>query len=153
MIRHCAALFKPFLWVLDKLAPVGDLCARIWLAKVFFMSGLVKVQGWDQTLTLFEQEYMVPILSPHIAAVMGTVAELMLPILLVLGLGGRFITFVLFAYNIIAMISYPSLWTPAGAQGLDQHICWGLLLALLMFHGSGKLSLDYLIQKKFGSKL
>lgn len=153
MIRFFAFLFKPFFWVLDKLTPIGDLCARLWVAKIFFMAGLLKIQGWEETLMLFEHEYSVPFLSPFNAALIGTGAELLLPILLVLGLGGRLIIFIFFMYNIIAMVSYPHLWTPDGALGLDQHISWGLLLALLMFHGSGKLSLDYLIRKKHGHHL
>jgi len=38
-------------------------------------------------------------------------------------------------------------------MGLDQHINWGLLLALLMCHGSGKLSIDYWLRKKHGHTL
>ena len=153
MVRFFAYLLKPFFWTLDKLTPVGDLLARIYVAKIFFMSGLVKYQAWEDTLTLFEYEYKVPFLSPYTAAVLGTGAELILPILLLLGLGGRLIIFVFFMYNVIAVVSYPQLWTPEGAFGLDQHICWGLLLALLMFHGSGKLSIDYLLNKKYGHLL
>lgn len=148
MFRLFTLLLSRFYWVLDKFAPIGDLCARIWVAKIFFMSGLLKIQSWDQTLTLFELEYKVPFLTPQIAAVMGTCAELILPILLALGLGGRLTIFIFFMLNIIAVISYPSLWEPQGAAGLDQHISWGLLLALLMFHGSGRLSLDHLIRRK-----
>jgi hypothetical protein len=36
------------------LAPMLDLAIRLWVAKVFFMSGLTKVQSWDTTLSLFE---------------------------------------------------------------------------------------------------
>lgn len=153
MVRFFAFIFRPFFWVLEKLTPLGDLLARVYVAKVFFMAGLVKIQGWEETLLLFESEYHVPFLTPYHAAVIGTGAELVLPILLLLGFGGRLVTFIFFMYNLTATISYPYLWTAEGAAGLDQHICWGLLLALLMFHGSGKLSLDYLIRKKYGHHL
>ena len=152
-IKVFGKIIRPFVRVFDFLAPVGDLLARIWVAKIFFMAGLTKIATWDSTLMLFTHEYHVPFLPPEWAAVIGTGAELILPVLLVLGLGGRFIIFIFFIYNAVAMISYPFLWTADGTAGLHQHITWGLLLMLLMFHGSGKLSLDYLIRKYHGHHL
>lgn len=149
-VRFFATILGPFLRTLDFLTPVGDLLARLWVGYIFFMAGLNKIETWDSTVMLFTYVYHVPLLSPYFAAVLGTVAELVLPILLVLGLGGRLCIFIFFIYNIVAMISYPFLWTPDGQSGLYQHISWGLLLALLMFHGPGKLSLDYLIRKEYG---
>lgn len=146
-------VLKPFFRGLDFLTPLGDLAARWWVAYIFFAAGLTKIQSWESTLLLFEHEYRVPILSPWLAAVLGTGLELLLPVLLFVGLGGRVIIFLLFCYNLVAMISYPYLWTPEGRLGLDQHINWGLLLALLMFHGSGKLSVDYILRKRFGHLL
>lgn len=146
-------ILKPFFRMLDYLAPLGYLAARIWVAYIFFAAGLTKIQSWDSTLMLFEHEYQVPLLSPWLAAILGTGLELILPVLLVIGLGGRVIIFMLFIYNLVAVISYPFLWTPEGALGLDQHINWGLLLALLMFHGSGKLSVDHLLRKRYGHML
>ena len=49
-------------------APILDLVIRVWVGKVFFMSGLVKIQSWSTTLALFESEYQVPVLSPQLAA-------------------------------------------------------------------------------------
>ncbi|HVV69653.1 MAG TPA: DoxX family protein [Gammaproteobacteria bacterium] len=130
--------------------PIGHLLIRLWLAHIFFSAGLVKIQTWLSTVTLFTYEYHVPFLPPELAAVLATFIELVWPVLLVLGLGGRFMYFVLFVYNIIAVISYPYLLTAVGYAGLQQHINWGLLIMMLMFYGSGKLSLDYLLQRKFG---
>lgn len=152
-VRFSAKLIRPFFCLLDFLAPVGDLLARAWVAYVFFTSGLVKIQAWQSTLMLFQNEYTVPLLPAKVAAVMGTGAELILPVLLFFGLGGRIMIFIFFVYNLIAMFSYPFLWTPEGALGLDQHITWGLLLALLMFHGPGKLSIDHWIRKVHGHHL
>ena len=59
---------------------------------------------------LFENEYDVPLLSAEFAAMMGTAIELFFPVLLALGLAGRFGAFVLFAFNIMAVISYPDCW-------------------------------------------
>jgi len=153
MIPRIAAIIRPFIKVFDWFSPVGDLLARIWVAQIFFLSGLVKIQAWQSTVLLFENVYHVPLLPPVLSAYLGTGFELTLPVLLVLGLGGRFLIFIFFIYNAIAAISYPFLWTADGAAGLAQHTNWALLLMLLMFHGSGKLSLDYWIRKRHGHHL
>lgn len=143
----------PLVRFLDWASPLGDLLARVWVAYIFFMAGLLKYQTWDATLHAFHHEYAVSFLPPFFAAVLATGAELILPILLLLGLGGRLSIVIFFLYNLIAMFSYPHLWTPEGAMGLAQHISWGLLLALLMFHGPGKLSLDYFIRSSYQRRL
>ena len=127
------------------LAPLLDLAVRFWLARVFFLSGLTKIQSWDSTLSLFENEYQVPFLPPELAAYMGTFTELFFPVLLVLGLGTRFAAGVLFVFNIIAVISYPDL----GEVGLKDHQYWGLLLLLPLLHGPGKISIDHFIRRRF----
>lgn len=126
---------------LDWLAPLGDLLLRLYVANVFWKAGLVKIHSWPSTLYLFTEEYKVPLLPPEVAAYMGTGVELFFPVLLALGLAGRFAAFVLFAFNIIAVISYPTL----NAAGIADHQLWGLLLALLVLRGPGKLSLDHLL--------
>jgi len=50
---------------------------------------------------LFENKYNVPLLPPEFAAMLGTALELLLPVLLVLGLAGRFSAFARFAFTII----------------------------------------------------
>jgi len=149
MVRFITAILKPFFKAMDFLTPIVDLIARVWVAKIFFMAGLTKLQSWDATLSLFAYEYHVPFLSTTVAAYIGTYAELILPVFLVLGFGGRLAIFCFFVYNFVAAWSYPHLWTPEGALGLDQHINWGLLLALLMCHGHGKLSVDYWLRKRY----
>ncbi len=139
--RFFAKLAHLFTKTLDFLTPVGDLIVRLWIANIFFKAGLVKIQSWSTTLNLFTYEYKVPLLSPEVAAILGTAAELILPVLLVLGLGGRFFIVVFFVYNVITALSYPFLWTPEGSVGLQEHINWGLLLMMLMLHGSGKITL------------
>ena len=153
MIPRTAKIIRPFIRGFNYLTPVADLLARIWVAQIFFMSGLLKAQSWESTQMLFAHVYKVPFLSSYVAAILGTGAELILPVFLVLGLGGRFLILIFFIYNAICAISYPFLWTANGAAGLSDHINWGLLLILLMFHGSGKLSLDYLIHKIHGHHL
>lgn len=146
-------MLKPFFQMLERVTPWFDLFARCWVGYVFFHAGLIKLTNWEQTLALFHYDYQVPLLSPWLAAVLGTGFELILPILLVIGFGGRLIIFSLFVYNVIVMLSFPMMWTPEGLLARDQHINWGLLLALLMCHGSGKLSLDYVLRKRYGHLL
>lgn len=138
--------------LLDVLSPLADLAARLWIAEIFFRSGVLKVQSWQSTLMLFKYEFQVPFLPTHVAAILGTGAELVLPVLLVLGLGSRLVTFMLFMHNLVAVVSYPFLLTPDGAQALALHINWGIILGLLMCHGSGGLSLDRLIMKYWPGK-
>ena len=114
-------------------------------AAVFFQSGLTKTANWASTVSLFENEYAVPLLPPELAAYLGTGVELFFPVLLVLGLGTRFAAFVLFVFNIVAVVSYPDL----GAAGLKDHELWGLLLAVTLLHGPGALSLDRVIARRF----
>ena len=130
---------------LDFASPAVDLVVRVLVGSVFFQSGLTKIMSWSSTLSLFENEYAVPLLPPHLAALLGTGVELVFPVLLVLGLGTRFAAFVLFVFNIIAVMSYPDL----GEVGLKDHQTWGLLLLVTLLHGPGALSLDRLL----GSRL
>ena len=137
--------------VLSWLAPIADLAARLWVANAFFKSGLTKIQSWSSTLALFEYEYEVPLLPPSLAAVLGTAAELALPVLISVGLATRLSALALFLLNIVAVYAYGSyLFSTEGAVGLQEHILWGLMIAMILFHGPGKLSLDHLIARRFG---
>jgi putative oxidoreductase len=133
--------------VVDKLQPVFALALRLYIFRVFFVSALTKIRSWDSTLALFANEYHVPILPPDIAAVLGTAAELSLPLLLLLGLGTRVTAIALFAFNIVAASSYPDL----SDAGVKDHILWGVLLLVTFFYGPGKLALDHWLEKRSGA--
>ena len=145
VVERIAVLAKPVTRGLEFLTPVLDLGIRLWVANVFWKSGLTKIQSWDMTVALFENEYHVPLLSPEFAAALGTATELTFPVLLALGLAGRFSAFVLFAFNIVAVISYPDL----NEVGLKDHVYWGILLLVTLLHGSGKLSLDHVLCRRW----
>jgi putative oxidoreductase len=131
-------LYSRFEKMLGFMSPAVDLAIRLYIAWVFFKSGLLKIQSWESTLTLFEYEYAVPLLSTEMAAYLGTAAELVLPVLLALGLVGRFAALALFLFNIVAVMSYPDL----SDVGRQHHLYWGMLLAILAVHGPGLLSAD-----------
>jgi putative oxidoreductase len=130
---------------LSSLAPLIDLAVRLLVAKVFWDSGMLKLQSWQSTLTLFEYEYAVPLLPPEIAAYLGTAAEISLPVLVALGLAGRLSALALFLFNIVAVVSYPGL----SDTGREFHVLWGLLLAVTVVHGPGKLSLDAWLTRRY----
>jgi DoxX-like protein len=76
--------------VLDRgFGPLVDLAIRLWLAQIFFVSGVLKTSNWDVTVFLYTNEHPVPGLDPATAAVIGTGIELICPILLAFGLAGR----------------------------------------------------------------
>jgi putative oxidoreductase len=126
--------------------PALDVGLRLFLANVFFKSGLTKIQTWDSTLYLFREEYKVPLLPPDLAAYLGTGAELAFPMLLLFGLFGRFAALGLFILNAVAAYSYYDSLSDAGRL---QHLYWGMLLAVLLVHGLGKWSADAWLEKHY----
>lgn len=130
--------------ITEPLIPLLLLFTRLWVAWVFFKSGMVKYSSWDSTLYLFEYEYQVPLLPWQLAAYMGTAAELILPIFLALGLFTRPMALVLFIFNIIAVVSYPLLWE----KGFFDHQLWGMMMLVNVFWGAGLISVDRLISNE-----
>lgn len=134
----------------EQLAPALDLGLRIFLANVFFKSGLTKIQNWDSTLYLFSEVYQVPLLNPVWAATLATGAELCLPVLLVAGLFGGFAAAGLFILNLVAVVSYYSELSEAG---INQHLHWGMLLAVLLILGRRGYSLDNWLEQRLAVAL
>ncbi len=130
---------------IDRVQSLFAFALRLYVGRVFFASGLIKLSNWDATLALFTNEYHVPVLSPHLAAVLGTAAEVGLPVFLVLGLGTRFAAVALFIFNVVAATSYPDL-SPAG---LKDHILWGALIMVIFVYGPGRIALDAWLAKRF----
>jgi putative oxidoreductase len=137
-LQHLIALAQRALAALDSAQSLALLAARLYVAQVFFQSGLTKLRDWDTTLALFMDEYQVPLLSPELAAAAGTTGELALPVLLALGLGGRFAAAGLSIVNVVAVISLAEI-APAALQ---QHILWGCLLIGVLLWGPGRWALD-----------
>jgi len=144
--RQSAALrfLARFAGFVDNLQPLFALAVRLYVAHVFFASGLVKLSNWNSTLALFENEYHVPLLSPQLAAWLGTGAEIGLPILLTLGLGTRFAAIALFFFNIVAATSYPDL----SDAGIKDHVLWGALILVTFVYGPGKYALDRWLERR-----
>jgi len=114
------------------------LVARVATFSVFFRSGLQKLSDWNATLMLFENEYHVPILPPHLAAYMAASMELGLSTLVLLGLFTR-----LGALGLLGMVAviqlfvYPQAW--------PDHIQWLGFMIFVIARGPGVVSLDALL--------
>jgi putative oxidoreductase len=147
-ISHLVTTLRGFNWSLDFSAHGVLLVARLYIAQIFFKSGLTKIQDFSSTIALFESEYKVPILSPELAATLGTGAELVLPILLALGLASRPTAVALFVFNIVAVISYPDL----SELGRADHILWGAMILAIALFGPGKIALDRWINHWYNAK-
>jgi len=120
--------------------PLLVLLMRLWIARIFWYSGLTKISDWNATLFLFGEEYKVPLIPTEIAAYLATATELTCPLLLLIGFATRFATLPLLAMTAVIQFTYLSF---------IDHAYWAMLLATILMYGPGVLSLDYLIKKKF----
>lgn len=115
---------------------------RFAVATVFWNSGTSKLANWNTTIELFTEEYKVPVLPPEIAAYLAASIELTTPALLVLGLLSRPAALVLLGMTaFIEIFVYPQAW--------PTHIQWAAMLLVLICRGPGKLSVDYLVRRRF----
>ncbi|MBB6522252.1 DoxX family protein [Pseudoteredinibacter isoporae] len=140
------SIYTPYQRIAEKmqlLHPVAALLSRLYIAKVFFVAGWLKIQDWDTTLFLFEEEYQVPFLPFELAAYLGTAGELIFPVLLALGLASRFAALGLTVVNIVAVISLAEI-APAA---LYLHVIWGVLLAQIVIYGAGFFSADRFLKR------
>jgi len=119
------------------------LLARCAGASVFWHSGRVKLDDWQGTLRLFEDEYKVPLIAPHVAAYMAAGMELGGSMLLLVGLATRATAIAyLGMIAVIQLFVYPNAW--------PDHIQWVAFLMLLVARGPGVVSLDALMARAFG---
>lgn len=125
---------------------VLGLAARVFLAAVFWQSGQTKVEGWHlkaSAITLFRDEYQLPLIDPVIAAHAAAFAEHFFPVLLVLGLASRFAAFsLLFMTSIIEIFVYPDAW--------PTHGVWATCFLLVITRGPGLVSIDHIIARALG---
>jgi putative oxidoreductase len=114
---------------------------RFAVATIFWNSAMTKLANWEATLTLFSDEYRLPLIPPEIAAYLTTSVEVSTPVLLVLGLLTRPAASVLLGMTaVIEIFVYPQAW--------PTHIQWAAMLLVLLCRGPGTLSLDYLILRR-----
>lgn len=138
--------------VVERLARVARVVAppvlRIALALPFFKSGLTK---WDGFLSLspaasylFEDEFKLHMFGhaydfpfPAMFAYFDGLAEIVLPVLLILGLATRFSALALLVMTGVIQLVVPEGWA-------NFHLPWAALAVAIMALGPGKLSFDHL---------
>ncbi|HLA01199.1 MAG TPA: DoxX family membrane protein, partial [Aestuariivirga sp.] len=69
-------------------------------------------------------------------------AEILLPILLVLGLATRFAAAGLLVMTLVVQLTVPDGW--------PLHVTWAAMALGIMAWGSGRASLDHLIKERMG---
>ena len=132
-------LWGPVESLLDWLRSPTLLAARLYVSYVFFNSGLQSLRDWAGTVWLYQNEFHIAVLPPHVAAVVGTAGELLLPPLVAFGLLGRFGALGLFVVNLVALLSYMyALQVPA----IMFHFIWGGLILMIALWGPGAWSID-----------
>lgn len=123
------------------------LLVRVYAASIFFQSGWNKLEnlwtgGWFKTVFLFKHVHPVPLLSPKLAAVLGTGSEIIFPILLALGIMTRIGALGLL--GVTAVITF-------GVHHHFTHVFWALLLGVSFIIGPGRLSFDGWLRSKWDS--
>jgi len=124
---------------------------RIALAVPFFKSGLTKWDGFlslsPSAVYLFEEEFKLHIFGeaydlpvPLAVAHLTGLAEITLPILLVLGLATRFAALGLLIMTAVIQLVVPDGWA-------NFHLPWAALAVAIIALGPGGLSLDHLIDR------
>lgn len=132
--------------------------ARFAVAAVFWNSGQTKIEGlainivsgdfqlgWprlsDSAVSLFRDEYKVPLLAPELAAPLTAAAEHVFPLLLLVGLATRFSALALLVMTLVIQVFvYPGAYA--------THATWAAVLLYLMARGPGRLSLDHWIARR-----
>ena len=134
LLRHINGLLDRVTWDIPALA------LRVFPAAIFFASGRTKVEGWqiaDSTWFLFEHEYALPLIPSPFAAVAATVAEHVLPVLLILGIATRLSALGLLGMTaVIQIFVYPEAW--------QTHGLWAACLLAVAARGPGRISVDHL---------
>jgi putative oxidoreductase len=116
---------------------------RFSVATIFWNSAMSKLANWETTISLFTEEYAVPLLPPEFAAYLATSIELTTPVLLVLGFLTRPAALILLGMvAVIEIFVYPLAW--------PTHLQWAAMLLILLSRGAGTLSLDHLLWRWFG---
>ncbi len=130
-----------------------QLVLRFGLAVPFWRSGVNKWDGFlqlnDVAILLFSSEFQLhlpggpyPFPAPAVMAFAAGSAEILLPILLVLGLATRFAALGLLVMTLVVQLTVPDGW--------PLHLTWAAMALGIMARGPGRLSLDHLIKERKG---
>jgi putative oxidoreductase len=123
---------------------------RCALAIPFWRSGINKWDGFlqlnDVAVLLFSSEFKLhlpggpyPFPAPGLVAFAAGSAEILLPILLVLGLGTRLAAFGLLIMTLVIQLTVPAGW--------PLHLTWAAMALSIMAWGPGRVSFDHWISR------
>lgn len=130
-----------------------QLVLRCGLAAPFWRSGVNKWDGFlqlnDVAVLLFSSEFKLhlpggpyPFPAPAAFAFAAGSAEILLPVLLVLGLGTRLAAFGLLVMTLVVQLTVPDGW--------PIHLTWAAMALGIVTWGPGRVSLDQWIERRFG---
>lgn len=138
-LQHASRFYRMTLMQMQRRCTAWlDLGIRLWLAQLFFISGLLKVANWDNALALARYEYPVSWLDPVSAAYLGAGIELIAPLLLAIGLATRAAALSLWLLTLVVQIEY---------QAVEVQLFWLVLLGGLVVRGADRLSLDHTVTR------
>ena len=130
-----------------------QLVLRCGLAVPFWRSGVNKWDGFlqlsDVAVLLFSSEFQLHLPggpysfpAPAVVAFAAGSAEILLPILLVLGLATRYAALGLLVMTLVVQLTVPDGW--------PLHVTWAAMALGIMAWGPGRISLDHLIKERLG---
>ena len=89
--------------------PVAGLLIRLWLAKVFFVSGILKIFDLSIAPYLSNVAYPVPWVEPLSPTYLGTAIQMLIPVLLALGLATRWAALYMLILVLVVQFNYLAL--------------------------------------------
>ncbi len=118
--------------------PKADLVIRLWLAEIFFVSGVLKLTAWHTALDLATNEYAVSWMNPVSAAYTGVGIEVLGGVLLAIGFMTRYAAIPMLILSLVIQFAY---------LPFDNQLFWALLFAWYAIQGAGPLSIDSLLRR------
>ncbi len=131
---------------------------RLLLAKPFWASGQTRWVNFPtdisgSTLYLFQNEFILhfglfdmPIPFPVLVAWMTALAEIVLPVLLVLGIATRLWALALLAMSIVIQLVFPEGFINV-TDWMNSHALWMAYALVIVICGPGALSLDQVLRR------
>ncbi|MGN6645826.1 MAG: HvfX family Cu-binding RiPP maturation protein [Cytophaga sp.] len=138
--------YESYKYLTEKLQSTALLFVRLVLAYGFYNPAMMKVKNMNSIIEWFGS---IGIPFPLVNAYLATATELLGVLLLTIGFGVRIISIPLIVTMVVAIITVH--WNggfDAGNNGFEIPLYYMLMLFILLTHGAGKYSLDYLLRKK-----
>ena len=119
--------------------PFFALFVRLWIARIFWYSGLAKISDWNPTLELFKNEYQIPAISPIFGAYSSAGFEIVCAALIAVGFMSRLAVLPLIAISLAIYSTYETSF---------ESIYWAIMLGMIFSYGPGCISVDSMIKRK-----